>query len=188
MGSASRHQCLIYVGAPSGQLPTLATMIKRKLGEGYQCLYLNSSPMVAGVRSCLAAIGIEVQDEVSRGRLILSSEPTAAADGNFNADLMLHDLEEALDQALRDGYAGLWATGDMTWEYGAERNYAKLLDYEYRLERLMQRRPQLCGICRYHRDTLPPDAIQSALLTHQTLFLDATHSRANPDYVPSRAA
>ncbi len=35
---------------------------------------------------------------------------------------MLHKLEDALDQALSDGYKGLWATGDMTWEFGSEKN------------------------------------------------------------------
>src|SRR5436190_24070330 len=111
MAAASRHQCLIYQGAPSLQLPSLAAMTKRKLGERYRCLYLNSSPMVAGLRSCLSAIGMDVEREISQGGLILSSEPTTAADGRFNADQMLHDLEETLNHALRDGYAGLCATG-----------------------------------------------------------------------------
>ncbi len=41
------------------------------------------------------------------------------ADGSFDVPMMLANLEEALDQALRDGYKGLWATGDMTWEFGS---------------------------------------------------------------------
>lgn len=181
--TASRHQCLIYEGAPSLQLPALAAMVKRKLGEGYRCLYLNSVPMVAGIRSALAAIGVDVGGEVLQGRLILSSEPTAAADGSFDPDLMLHELEGALNQALSDGYQGLWATGDMTWELAAERDCAKLWDYEYRLEQLMRRRSELCGVCQYHRDTLPKDAVRQALLTHRAVFINETHSRLNPHYI-----
>ena len=188
MERESRHQCLIYEGSPSLQLPALAALIKRKLDEGHRCLYLNSRPMVAGLRSALAAIGIDVVGDVAKARLVLSSEPVTSADGDFNVGTMLDMLEEALDQTLSDGYVGLFATGDMTWEFGSEKNFAKLMDYEYRLEELMHKRPELCGICQYHQDTLPPEATQQALLTHRTLFINETLTRINPSYVPSGLA
>jgi hypothetical protein len=179
----SRHQCLIYEGPPSLQLPALAAAIQHKLDEGYRCLYLNTRPMVAGIRSCLAAMGVDVENEVAKARLNLSSESTVAANGSFDSDMMLHKLEVALDQALSDGYTGLWATGDITWEFGSERNFAKLLEYEYQLEELMQRRPELCGVCQYHQDTLPPEASHQALMTHKMIFINATLSRVSPRYV-----
>jgi hypothetical protein len=183
MERESRHQCFIYDGPPSKQLPALAATIKRKLDEGYRCLYLNSRPMVAGIRSNLAAIGIDVVDETARARLVLSSEPVTSADGGFEVDLMLRKLEDALDQALSDGYKGLWATGDMTWEFGSERNLAKLMEYEYQLEGLMQKRSELCGICQYHQDTMPREAIRQGLLAHRTIFINETLSRLNPHFV-----
>jgi hypothetical protein len=181
----SRHQCLVYEGSPSQQLPALAATIKRKLTEGHRCLYLNSRPMVAGLRSSLAAIGIDVESDVAKARLLLSSESIASADGDFNVEIMLDMLEGALDQALSDGYEGLWATGDMTWEFGCEKNFAKLMEYEYRLEELMQKRPELSGVCQYHQDTLPRDVTRQALLTHRMIFINETLSRVNPHYVPS---
>jgi MEDS: MEthanogen/methylotroph, DcmR Sensory domain len=180
----SRHQCLIYEGSPSQQLPSLAAIIQRKLNEGHRCLYLNSPPMVSGLRSRLAAIGIDVVGDVAKARLVLSSE-SAMVDGGFDVEMMLNKLEDALDQALSDGYEGLWATGDMTWEFGSEKNLAKLMEYEYRLEELMHQRPELSGICQYHQDTLPRETTQQALLTHGTLFINETLTRINPSYVPS---
>lgn len=180
-----RHQCLIYEGPPSQQLPSLAALIKRKLHEGHRCLYLNSRPMVAGIRSCLASVGIDVVSDLAKDRLVLSSESVASANGGFDIDMMLHKLEDALDQALDDGYKGLWATGDMTWEFGAEKNFAKLMEYEYRLEELFSKRQELCGICQYHQDTLPREVPRKALLTHRMIFINETLSRLNPHYVPS---
>lgn len=185
MKRESRHQCLIYEGSPSQQLPVLAFIIKRKLNEGYRCMYLNSRPMVGGMRSYLAAIGIDVTHDVAKGRLVLSSEPVTSADGDFDIDLMLHKLEDTVDQALNDGYKGLWVSGDMTWEFGAEKNFAKLMEYERRLEELLHKRQELCGICQYHRDTLPRGVMRQGLLTHRTLFINETLSRVNPHYVPS---
>ncbi len=62
-------------------------MIQRKLKEGYRCMYLNSRPMVAGIRSRLSAIGIDVAYEMAKGRLILSSEPITSANGDFDVRL-----------------------------------------------------------------------------------------------------
>jgi hypothetical protein len=181
----SRHQCFIYGGPPSRQLPALAAMIKRKLDEGYRCLYLNSRPMVAGIRTRLSTIGIDVAYEMAKGRLILSSEPVTSPDGGFEVDSMLCKLEDALDQALSDGYKGLWATGDMTWEFGSEKNFSKLMKYERGLEDIFRRRPALCGICQYHLDTLPHEATRQGLLTHQMLFINETLARINPLYAPA---
>src|SRR5580704_8929611 len=115
MDTPSRHQCLIYEGAPSLHLASLAAAMRQKLEQNYRCLYLNSKPMVAGMRSYLAAAGIDVSREVERGSLILTSEQQHLVDGHFDIDRMMGTLEDGLNQALKDGYAGLWATGDITW-------------------------------------------------------------------------
>jgi hypothetical protein len=177
-----RHQCLIYEGPPSRKLPMLAAELKRKLNDGYRCLYLNSAPMVAGVRSYLAASGMDVASEVAKARLVLSSEPTTSATG-FDGDNLLFQLEEALDQALNDGYKGLWATGDMTWEFGPKKDFTLLLEYELGLEDVFRRRPELFGICQYHKDTMPAHALRNGLLTHSSVFINETLTRINPHYL-----
>lgn len=183
MDIASRHQCLIYEGSPSEQLPAIASVLKKRLSEGYRCLYLHNPSMVAGLRSHLAALGMDVPAELKRGSLLLSSELTLAQDGSFDPDLMLDGLEAALDQALADGFRGLFATGDMTFEFGPEHNFDKLVRYECKLEQLLQRRPELAGICQYHKDTMPADLPRKALLTHQTVFMNEGLSRFNALFV-----
>lgn len=178
----ARHQCLIYEGAPSHYLGDVAQTIVDKLRANHRCLYLNSPAMVAGMRSRLVAIGLEMPKFLERGDLILSSNQSHLVNGKFDVDEMITLLAEAVQKALADGYTGLWATGDMTWEFGSEKNLEKLREYERRLEQLMKETPALSGICQYHRDTLPPDAIQTALEMHPALYVNATLSRLNPDY------
>lgn len=177
-----RHQCLIYAGAPSSHLPDIARTLVQRLKTGHRCLYLNSPAMVAGMRSQLAAAGLDPRAHVERGALILSSDQGHLLDGKFDVERMLRLLHDAVKQALVDGYAGLWAAGDMTWEFGSEANLDKLLHYERRLEEFMQTTPALSGICLYHRDTLPPHAIETALLTHPSVYVSATLSRLNSRY------
>ena len=162
----------------------LAAVICRTIEENYRCLYLNSPTMVAGMASYLAARGRDVLEDAKQGKLVLSSEQHNASDGRFDVDAMLQGLEEALLQALKDGCKGLWASGDMTWEFGRAADFSRLLEYEWRLEEFFQKHPQLEGICQYHADTLPAEAIKQGQISHPSIFVSETLSLVNPHYLP----
>ncbi len=147
-------------------------------------MYLNSPLMVAGMRSYLRTAGVDVAAHLANGSLILSSERQHLSRGHFDIDRMLDDLKKSLVQTEQEGFTGLWATGDMTWELGpGEVDFSKLLEYEWRLEKLFQQMPSFCGICQYHRDTLPREAMRFGLISHPALFLDDTFPSTNPHYV-----
>lgn len=144
--------------------------------------------MVAGMKSQLAANGVDVEQAVASASLVLSAEQThLLGDWEFNVTSMISTLERALDQALSDGYRGLWATGDMTWEFGPAKDLSKLLEYEWRLEEFMREHPEMSGICQYHADTLPRDILQQGLRTHTHLFVNETLTRMNPHYLEPTA-
>ena len=183
MPHISRHQCLVYEGSPASHLPGLSALIRQKLDENYRCLFLHSPAMVTGLRSYLFAAGTDVTKEIVKGSLVLSSSNAHLVEGCFIIDRMLGMLEEAVHQALHDGYQGLWATGDMSREFGPERDFSKLLEYEWRLEEFFQTQPALSGVCQYHADTLPREVLRHGLLTHPSLYINETLSRVNPHYV-----
>lgn len=187
-GDVCRHQCMIYEGAPSRMLPALAAAIRQRLEANVRSMYINSPTMVAGIRSQLYAVGTDVEDELARGRLVLVANDSHLVNGRFDAALMIDMLDTAVQAALDDGHAGLFATGDMTWEFGSEKELAKLLDYEWRLEQLFLKRAALSGICQYHRDLLPPEAVREGLLSHSSLFINETISRMNPHYARAKTA
>lgn len=150
-------------------------------------MYINSPAMAAGFRSQLYAAGTDVEHELTRGALVLDSNDDHLVDGRFVVERMIDTLAAAVDQALADGYAGVFATGDMTWEFGPEKDFSKLLDYEWRLEQLFRRQPALCGVCQYHRDLLPREAVRDGVVSHESLFISDTITRINPHYVPARS-
>jgi MEDS: MEthanogen/methylotroph, DcmR Sensory domain len=166
-----RHQCLIYEGSPSQHLPALAATRRQKLDDNYRCLYLNSPVMVAGLRSSLASQGLDVFHHTSKGSLVLSSERHHLLDGCFDVDRMLADLDDAVESSLKEGYKALWATGDISWEFGPQKDFSKLLEYEKRLEEFLQRHPAFSGICQYHAGTLPREALRQGLLAHPSIFI-----------------
>lgn len=182
-----RHQCMIYDGAPSRTLPALCESIRRNLGAKKRCMYLNSPAMVAGFRSQLYAVGTDVDHELSRGALVLGSDDNHLVDGRFVIDRMIEMLDAAVEQALSDGYSGLFATGDMTWEFGRAKEFSLLVEYEWRLEQLFRKQPALSGLCQYHRDLLPRDAVRAAVVSHESMYITETISRINPHYVRDRS-
>jgi hypothetical protein len=183
MEAVPRHQCLLYAGATSRHLAAMALEIRRMLAQNYRCLYFNSVPMTARLRSCLAAAAVEVVCEIERSSLVLSSQPKHLDEsGSFDVGRMIQGLSEALDQALRAGYDGLWVSGDMAWEFGPENDFLKLLEYEWRVEELFCQRPELIGVCQYHADTLPREAMRKGFLVHPALFISDTLAMNNPYY------
>jgi hypothetical protein len=183
-----RHRCMIYQGSPATHLRSIAETILERLRANHRCLYLNSPSMVAGIRSYLAATGLNVALEVGKRSLVLSSDQSHLVQGRFDVDRMLQMLARAVNDSVEDGYSGLWASGDMTWEFGSEENLGKLMEYECGLEQLFRQYPALNGICQYHQDTLPDDAIHAALSKHGSVYINETLSRANPFYLPPGSA
>ena len=140
--------------------------------------------MVAGIKSQLAANGVDVQQSITNGSLVLSSEQNhLVGDWQFDISSMIRSLERAFHQALKDGYQGLWATGDMTWEFGPAKDLSKLLEYEWRLEQFMREHPEMSGICQYHAETLPREILHKGLRSHSELFVSDTLTMINPHYV-----
>jgi hypothetical protein len=173
----------VYEGSPAAHLPALAAVIRLKLTENNRCLYLNSPPMVAGLRSYLFAGGVDVPTEIAKGSLILSSDTGHLQNGSLSVDRVLEILHDAVTQAITDGYQGLLATGDMSWEFGPQKDFSKLMDYERRLEELFRKHPTFYGICQYHTNTLPPEAVRQGVEAHPAIFINETLSRLNPDYM-----
>ena len=182
MESLPRHRCLIYEGSPSKQLPALVSVIREKLQQNIRCLYLNSPAMVAGMRSYLAAAGVDVAIETERGSLILTSEQNLVNGYLFDPKQMIDGLRAALGSALHDGFKGLWATGDMAWEFGPQNDFSRLLEYEWRLEEFLARNPQMSGVCQYRADILPRAAMRQGLLSHSGIFINETLSLVNPQF------
>jgi hypothetical protein len=183
--SIPRHQCLIYRGPPSDQLASLALHIRKRLETNHRCLYLNSPEMVAGIRAYLTSSGLDVHDAVTKGQLILSSDQGHLTDGTFDAERMLDMLRDEIARALKDGYVGLWASGDMAWEFGPAKDYRMLVEYERALEVVFHTHPALSGVCQYHADVLPDHVVESGLRLHPGIYVNETLSRLNLRYLPA---
>jgi hypothetical protein len=181
--SGFRHQSFMDHGSPSGHNPVVAAVIKARLEQNHRCLYFNSEQMVAGLRSDLVEIGVDVARETANNSLIFTSQlGHLNEDQTFDVDRMIATLEDTLNQTLLDGYAGLCASGDIAWEFGPKGDFGQLLQYEIRLEEFVCTHTEMSGICLYDAGTLPPDAMQTGYEVHPSFCISETESRLNPAY------
>ena len=174
---------MVYEGAPEKHLKSIAQTLIARLQENRRCVYLNSPAMISAMHRQMYAEGFNVSDHISRGALIMSSERDHLVDGRFDLTLMLKSLRETLRAARKDGFDGLWASGDMTWEFGSENNLDKLEEYERKLDNFVEDHPAMSGVCLYHRATLPPHALATALATHRSVYVSEKRSWWNPWYL-----
>ena len=87
------------------------------LRAGERVLYVAESDAALNrFRAALNRPGINVPIMVKRGALVESTHAEAhLADGRFDSERMLRFLNEAMETALTDGFAGLRTCGDMSW-------------------------------------------------------------------------
>jgi hypothetical protein len=184
----ARHQCMIHEGAPFQQFHRLSSVIAERLKSNYRCFYANHPEMVAGMRLYLDAHGLDVAGETERGALVLTSEQTHLIDGRFDANRILSMLEWVLDESARDGFAGVWGSGDVAWELGSDLDVDKLIAYERGAEEVSARRPELQCVCLYRVDALPRDFAHPAFSTHRSIYVDDATSLLNPYYDPQKTS
>lgn len=176
----------MYEGSPANQVPCLGKTLREMLCRNYRCLYLNGEPMLDEMRIYLARTGVDLEGQTRQGSLILSSDRAHLMSGRFDLNSMMEGLDSALGQSLADGYAGLFASGDMSWEFGPSADFSQLMEYEWKLEEFFESHSQLIGICQYHANSLPADVMQLGVLTHPAIYVNEELSLANPHYTPSR--
>lgn len=183
-----RHQCFIYDGSPALNVPCIGNALREMLARNYRCLYLNSEPMLDAMRTYLAENGVNVEQQVLVGSLVLSSSRDHLMHGSFDLKGMLEGLTSALDRALKDDFDGLFATGDMSWEFGPDADFAQLMEYEWQLEEFFESHPQMSGICQYDAASLPRDVVQQGMTAHHEIFISEELCLPNPHFAHPRLA
>lgn len=124
------HVCCYYDSA-ADQSEVVVAYIEQGLKRSERCLYIADDRSVAEVAGFLGGAGIDVRKQLSRGALVLiSSKEAHLKSGRFDCEAMLALLNDAVEQALNDGFNGLRAAGEMTWILTGAPGSNEALEYE----------------------------------------------------------
>ncbi|WP_457831511.1 MEDS domain-containing protein, partial [Staphylococcus aureus] len=89
------------------QIPALARTLRDNLRTNHRCTFYGSHSMVSAMSNWLKADGLELSQLISTGAVTITAERDYQVDGVFNGTKMISLLEESVEQALADGYAGV---------------------------------------------------------------------------------
>jgi hypothetical protein len=174
------HACF-YFKDRQEQMHVTIPFIITGLERNERCLYLADPITLSLVKEELEDKGINVEKESARGALKLSSDRDYLVGGQFETAHMIASLRAAIKDALKAGFAGLRATGDMVWEMGPNLNFNLINDYESALDRFFHAK-KFIGLCQYRQDTFGPKWLRNGLYTHPLVVLDGGVCPSNPFY------
>jgi hypothetical protein len=165
--SHGHHGCLFFdtlQRALAVTIPFLEIGLKRK----ERCLYLADPLTILAVKSSFLTISVD--RELRRGSLILSSDRNhLTREGLFDEHRMIDFLGQAEREALKDGFTGFRATGDVLWEMGKNVNSEQLARYELMLDNYLHGR-KITGLCQYRRDAFPAKTLRHAFRAHNAVI------------------
>ena len=152
------------------------------LSRGDKCVYILDDTSEDDVVDAMMRAR-DVQRHADEGDItFLRRDEAYLRDGCFNADRMLGFIRQGEQKALADGYAGLTATGEMSWQKTDAPGTDQLMEYEARLNDLYpESNPTL--LCQYEEPVFDHTTLLDAIRTHPRVVLNGELC-VNPYYTP----
>ena len=175
-----QHACLFYEDR-TDQLTAVVSFIRNGLLRRERCVLLADPLSINYAKHGLSRAGIDVEREVERAALQLTSDREYLVNGRFDGAAMVAFLERAIAEAIDAGFTGLRGTGDVVWELGSGADLDVIQEYGASLSRLF-RDGRLTGLCQYHRGAVPSRCLRRSLIAHNAVVLDQVVCADNPFY------
>jgi hypothetical protein len=183
-----QHICAVYDTAEE-QVAVAVAYVADGLAKHERCLYVaDSGNALDWFRAELRKGGLDADAMEASGALLLSTKDRAhLAEGRFDSERMLRMLNDAVEQALNDGFAGLRTCGDMSWLLDDAPGSDQVVEYEAVLNAFF-RNVRGLGMCQYDRHRLPARLLDRAgIAAHSSVVVGHEH-QPNPFCQPIKRA
>lgn len=164
------HLCCIYRDKDE-QSSLLTKFMKIGLERNEKCLYIFDDRTKEEIMDKFRESEINLEEHLSSRQFeFLTKRESYLKDGYFEPDKMLNLLTEAKEKALKEGYNGLRATGEMTWFFSEAPGVEKLMKYESRLNDFLQYN-KIFVLCQYNEKKFPPENLIDVIYTHPKIAI-----------------
>jgi hypothetical protein len=180
----SRHLALFY-REPETQLGVAGAFIRYGLHLGHRCFYLRDVNSHDTIRAAFRDAGIDVEERLAAGDLVIRDASDVYLDSGFNPDEMIATLESAVEESIELGYEGFWVAGENTWCFHTEASFDHILDFEADFDATCPDYP-VTALCQYDIDRFGEESTAKALWTHEQIIYRYTICE-NPYYLTPEA-
>jgi hypothetical protein len=170
----------------SAQLDLLAPTFRTALASECQGLFIADRTPPEAFIAGLAERGCDVESAIETGQFVLlTSEETYLQGGYFDAERQLGMWDDTIAAAHRAGFAGVFASGEVTWLDRVVPGVDRWLEYEFRVN-LIEERDFVGLACLYRENGLPKWAEAELVKTHPLIHRDG-QVRASGTFVADEA-
>ncbi len=162
----------------NAQLDLLAPAFRAALSGECQGLFIADQTPPDAFVAGLAKRGCDIEPAMKTGQFLLVTTDEAHIRGrHFDPERQLAFWDEAAAAAHRAGFAGLFASGEVTWLARAVSGVDRWLEYEFRVN-FIEQRDSVGFVCLYRERSLPgwveAELIKSHPLIHRNGQLRAS--------------
>lgn len=178
------HLAIIYDN-PEEQLDFVVPFLRLGLERGEKAVFIYDDNTVETVIAAMEHHGIDVAAAASAGALsIVTKSHAYLKNGDFDPDWMIDFLGQAVEEAKKEGFSAVRASGEMTWALGpAGDTHDRLVEYECKLNKFFAGY-DMGGICQYNRRRFRPQTLMHVIHTHSRVVYRGELCE-NPYYIPS---
>lgn len=161
------HICVFYRD-DSTLLEFLIPYVCKGLRNNERCFLVQQASLIRRLTAALWRAGVQLEREVKRGAIeIHQIEEVYLKNGSFDADAMIHQLEEGIAAAVENGFNGVRTAGDLGWAASMRIPHEILVRYEQMVEEIFPQRPAV-GVCQYPMSIFEERDLRDILRTHRT--------------------
>ncbi|MFP5237425.1 MAG: MEDS domain-containing protein [Acidobacteriota bacterium] len=177
------HFAIIY-DRPDEQLDFIVPFLRLGLERGEKSVFIYDDNSPETVIAAMERHGIDVTAAASCGALsIITKRHAYLKNGDFDPDWMIDFLAQAVEEAKKEGFSAVRASGEMTWALGpAGDAHSRLVEYECKLDKFFAGY-DMSGICQYNRRRFRPQTLMHVIHTHSRVVFRGELCE-NPYYIP----
>ena len=178
------HFAIIYDN-PTEQLNFIVPFLRRGMERGEKAVFIYDDNSLGTVIAAMDRHGIDVGAALASGALAIITKTDAyLKNGDFDPDWMVDFLAQAVEEAKKEGFAAVRASGEMTWALQpAGEAHDRLVDYECKLNVFFPNY-DMGGICQYNRRRFRAKTLMHVIHTHAKLVFRGKVCE-NPWYIPA---
>lgn len=150
------------------------------LQNNERCLYITDENTVFEVLVRFHQAGVDVRKAQRRGALtVLTKRETYLRHGPFEPEKMIADLHSEVKYSLEHAFAGLRATGEMSWALDLPSAFARLVEYEDKLQKLWP--AELGALCQYNETLFSAELVEKMISLHSVIVRGGQVIRRTPE-------
>jgi hypothetical protein len=139
------------------------------LQNNERCLYIADENTVFEVLVRFHQAGVDVRKAQRRGALsVVTKRETYLRHGPFEPEKMIADLHSEVKYSLEHAFAGLRATGEMSWALDLPGAFARLFESEEQLQKLWP--AEFGALCQYNETLFSPELVEKMIGLHSIII------------------